>query len=65
MEPKTAQVEEPKHDKVYEWRVEQFETLGFSGPIAHALAGSDADLDRSRKLAKAGCSYVLMLKILM
>ena len=37
---------EPRQQRVYDWRLEQFTSLGFYDQIAEALAGSTADLTR-------------------
>ena len=54
-----------KQQAVYDWRLECFESLGFYGPIAEALAGSTADLGRARKMHSKSCSLATMLRILM
>ena len=56
---------DPKQQSVYDWRLECFESLGFYGPIAEALAGSTADLGRARKMHSKSCSLATMLRILM
>ena len=56
---------EPRQQRVYDWRLEQFTSLGFYDQIAEALAGSTADLDTARRLHKAGCSLANILRILM
>jgi hypothetical protein len=50
---------------VWLWRLEQFQTLGFSELEAVALSGSDADLGQARRLRKTKCPRDLALRILL
>jgi hypothetical protein len=47
------------------WRLEQFQTLGFTEIEAFALSHSDADLGRARLLRKTNCPHDLALRILL
>jgi hypothetical protein len=47
------------------WRLEQFQTLGFTEIEAFALSHSDADLGRARLLQKTDCPLDLALRILL
>jgi hypothetical protein len=51
--------------KVYDWRLETFEKIGFTGAIAEALAGSKADLTVARRMHERGATLAVILKILM
>jgi len=53
-----------EEERVWQWRFEQFLTLGFNDEHACLLAESDADLNRARSLITSGCPHSLALKIL-
>ena len=61
-QPTEASVEE--EERVWQWRFEQFLTLGFDDAHACLLAESDADLNRARSLASVGCPLTVALQIL-
>lgn len=51
--------------RVFHWRIEQFEKLGFSEEMAWILADSEADLNRCRTLVAAGCTLELLTAIVL
>lgn len=55
-----------ERDAVLNWRIQQFEALGFDGIQAKLLATKpEADLARARRLIGAGCPADLALRILL
>jgi hypothetical protein len=55
----------PEEVEVLQWRLEQFEVLGFGELDALALSHSDADLAEARRLRKTQCPRHLVLRILL
>lgn len=51
--------------RIYEWRIEQFEAIGWDDTAAEALASSDADLGEARALVAAGCTLPVAFQILL
>jgi hypothetical protein len=63
-EHQPADVSVMEDERVSLWRLEQFLTLGFDDEHACQLAESDADLNRARSLAAAGCPGRVAIQIL-
>ena len=55
----------PEETRVFHWRIEQFQKLGFSEEMGWILADSEADLSRSRALVAAGCPLELVAQIVL
>ena len=51
--------------RVLAWRTEQFGQLGFSAEMASLLAGSPAELNTARGLARDGCPLDVVARILL
>jgi hypothetical protein len=49
---------------VTEWRLAQFQALGFTGSEAAGLANSRVDLGQARELIASGCSTETAYRIL-
>jgi hypothetical protein len=63
----STQLEQPSSEdtRVFRWRIEQFGRLGFSEEMSWLLAGSDAELNRSRTLVRAGCPLDTVAQIVL
>ena len=55
----------PEFDRVVLWRWEAFVRAGVENTLAGFLAESDADLHRTIKMIKDGCSEELLERILL
>lgn len=59
-----APVFESQEQKIFNWRLEQFQALGFDKPRAKLLAGSSVDLNYARDLCGRCTSLNLAFSIL-
>jgi hypothetical protein len=55
---------EEEAQQVTEWRLAQFQALGFTGSEAAGLANSRVDLGQARELIASGCSTETAYRIL-
>lgn len=51
-------------DLVYQWRLDEFQRMGFMRYVAEMLAAGRIDLHQMEDLLKAGCEHHLALEIL-